>query len=58
LIAMLVHAGGATLAEIIAETGWQKHMVHGFISTLASKNGFVVTSAGREADMVRVSAVA
>ena len=55
---MLVHAGGATLAEIIAETGWQKHMVHGFISTLASKNGFVVTSAGREADMVRVSAVA
>jgi hypothetical protein len=44
MIALLEHAGGAKLAQIIAETGWQKHTVRDFFSTLASKQGFVVTS--------------
>src|ERR1035441_6976109 len=31
---MLLRAGGTTLQEIMEETGWQKHPVRGFISTL------------------------
>ncbi|MGD0579118.1 MAG: DUF3489 domain-containing protein [Bryobacteraceae bacterium] len=36
---MLERAGGATLTEIIAETGWQKHTTRGCISTRASEQG-------------------
>src|ERR1700733_15323034 len=39
VIAMMKRPKGATLAEIVAATGWQKHTVRGFISILASKGG-------------------
>ena len=51
---MLLRAGGATLAEIVAETGWQKHTVRGFISTLPKKTGIAITSTRRESDQARV----
>jgi hypothetical protein len=35
---------GATLAEIMEATGWQKHTVRGFVSILASKGGQKVES--------------
>jgi hypothetical protein len=39
VIAMMKRAKGATLAEIIEATGWQKHTVRGFVSILGSKGG-------------------
>jgi Protein of unknown function (DUF3489) len=51
---MLLRAGGATLEEIMAETGWQKHTVRGFISTLPKKTGIAITSTRRESDKARV----
>ena len=54
VIAMLQRKGGATLQEIVAETGWQKHTVRGFISTLPKKTGIQITSTRRESDQARV----
>ena len=51
---MLLRAGGTTLQEIMAETGWQKHTVRGFISTLTKKTGIAITSTRRESDRARV----
>jgi hypothetical protein len=51
---MLVRAGGATLHEIVDATGWQKHTVRGFISTLTKKTGIAITSTRRESDQARV----
>jgi hypothetical protein len=56
VIALLKHKNGATLAEILAATGWQKHSVRGFISTLPKKTGLVITSTRRESDKARVYA--
>jgi len=53
VIALLERAGGATLDEITAATEWQKHSVRGFISTLASKHGYTITSTRRETDQAR-----
>jgi hypothetical protein len=39
VIAMMKRAKGATPAEIIEATGWQKHTVRGFVSILGSKGG-------------------
>ena len=39
VIAMMKRAKGATLAEIMEVTGWQKHTVRGFVSILGSKGG-------------------
>ena len=39
VIAMMKRAKGATLAEIVAATGWQRHTVRGFVSILGSKGG-------------------
>jgi len=36
-IAMIKRAKGATLAEIVEATGWQKHTIWGFVSILGSK---------------------
>ncbi len=58
VLALLEREGGATLEEIMAETLWQKHSVRGFISTLASKHGHVITSTRRETDQARVYAIA
>jgi hypothetical protein len=58
VVALLERAGGATLEEIMAATLWQKHSVRGFISTLASKHGYAITSARRESDKARVYSIA
>ena len=39
VIGMMKRAKGATLAEIMAITGWQRHTVSGFVSILGSKGG-------------------
>jgi Protein of unknown function (DUF3489) len=44
VIAMLKRAKGATLAEIMAATGWQAHTVRGFLSILGSKEGEKIES--------------
>ena len=54
VIAMISSKGGATLPEIMAVTGWQKHTVRGFVSTLPKKTGLVITSTRRESDKARV----
>ncbi|MEO7143220.1 MAG: DUF3489 domain-containing protein, partial [Bryobacteraceae bacterium] len=45
VIALMKRAKGATLAEIIDATGWQKHTVRGFVSILGSKGGEQIESA-------------
>jgi hypothetical protein len=42
--AMMKRARGATLAEIVTATGWQKHTVRGFVSILGSKGGEKIES--------------
>src|SRR6185437_3529916 len=37
VIALMRRAKGATLPEIMATTGWQRHTVRGFVSLLGSK---------------------
>jgi Protein of unknown function (DUF3489) len=49
VIALIKRARGATLAEIVAATGWQKHTVRGFVSILGSKGGEKIESS-RSAD--------
>ena len=44
VIAMMKRAKGATLAEIIQATGWQKHTVRGYVSILGSKGGEKIES--------------
>ena len=44
VIAMMKRAKGATLAEIVKATGWQKHTVLGFVSILGSKGGQKIDS--------------
>jgi hypothetical protein len=44
VIAMMKRAKGATLAEIMELTAWQKHTVRGFVSILGSKGGEKVES--------------
>lgn len=39
VIALMKRARGATLAETVATTDWQKHTVRGFVSILGSKGG-------------------
>lgn len=49
VIAMMKRAKGATLAEIMATTGWQAHTVRGFVSILGSKGGEKIESAKNDA---------
>ncbi|HWB96391.1 MAG TPA: DUF3489 domain-containing protein [Bryobacteraceae bacterium] len=49
-------ATGATLDQIMAATGWQRHSVRGFLSTLASKGGVAIASS--EESGVRVYRIA
>jgi hypothetical protein len=44
------------LVDSVAATGWQRHTVRGFISTLGSKTGLVITSTRRDSDKARVYA--
>ncbi|CAA7621907.1 DUF3489 domain-containing protein [Magnetospirillum sp. SS-4] len=50
LIAMLKRPEGASIAEIMAETGWLAHSIRGFIAgTVKKKLGLTVTSEKHEA---------
>jgi hypothetical protein len=44
VVAMLQRKGGATLAEIMAKMGWQRHTVRGFMAGAMKKAGFAVES--------------
>lgn len=45
ILGLLRRKGGATLAELMAATGWQAHSVRGFVSgTLRKKIGLAVES--------------
>ncbi len=44
VVAMLQRPEGATLSEIMASMGWQKHTVRGFVSLLGSKGGEKIES--------------
>jgi hypothetical protein len=41
---LLSRTGGATLQEIMAATGWQKHTVRGFMAGAMKKAGYTVES--------------
>jgi Protein of unknown function (DUF3489) len=41
---MMKRAKGATLAQIVEATGWQKHTIRGFVSLLGSKGGEKIES--------------
>jgi hypothetical protein len=58
IIELLKRDGGVTLDEIVAETGWQKHTIRAFVSTLPKKTGLQITSTRRESDKARVYGVA
>ena len=45
IIDLMRRPSGATLAEIMDTTGWQKHTVRGFVSILGSKGGLKIESA-------------
>lgn len=49
VVALMKRAKGATLAEIVATTGWQKHTVRGFVSLLGGKGGEKIESSKNEA---------
>jgi hypothetical protein len=49
VIALMKRAKGATLAEIMATTGWQPHTVRGFVSILGSKGGEKIESSKSDA---------
>jgi hypothetical protein len=49
VIALMKRGKGATLAEIMASTGWQAHTVRGFVSILGSKGGEKIESAKNDA---------
>jgi predicted transcriptional regulator len=41
---MMKRAKGATLAEIMEVTSWQRHTIRGFVSLLGSKGGEKIES--------------
>jgi hypothetical protein len=43
--ALLRREGGASIAEMIVETGWQKHSLRGAMAGSLKKRGLVITSA-------------
>jgi len=49
VIAMMKRAKGATLAEIMEATSWQKHTVRGFVSIFGSKGGEAIESSKNSA---------
>jgi hypothetical protein len=42
--ALLRREGGASIAEMVVETGWQKHSVRGAMAGSLKKRGLVITS--------------
>ena len=44
MLALIRRPKGATLAEIVKATEWQKHSIRGFLSTAAKKHGLKIES--------------
>lgn len=44
LVARLACEGGASIAELVTATGWQKHSVRGAMAGALKKRGHVITS--------------
>jgi hypothetical protein len=57
VIALMKRAKGATLAEIVDATGWQKHTIRAFVSILGSKGGEKIESS-KNADGERAYRIA
>lgn len=49
LLGLLQRANGATVAQMMDATGWQRHSVRGFISLARSRRGLKITSAKNKA---------
>ena len=49
ILEMIGRPKGATLAEIVKATDWQKHSIRGFLSTAAKKHGLKIESTKTEA---------
>ena len=49
ILELIGRAKGATLAEIVKATDWQKHSIRGFLSTAAKKCGLKIESTKTEA---------
>ena len=49
VLEMIARAKGATLAEIMKATKWQKHTVRGFVSIASKKHGIKIESSKNEA---------
>lgn len=54
VISMIQRKGGASIESIMKETGWAKHTIRGFMSTLMRRTGVEFTSTRRESDKARV----
>ena len=48
VLEMIARAKGATLAEIMKATKWQKHTVRGFVSIASKKHGIKIESSKNE----------
>ena len=49
ILQLIGRPNGATLAEIVKATNWQKHSIRGFLSTAAKKKGLKIESTKTEA---------
>jgi Protein of unknown function (DUF3489) len=49
ILELIARPKGATLAEIVKATDWQKHSIRGFLSTAAKKHGLKIESTKTEA---------
>jgi hypothetical protein len=49
ILELIGRSKGATLAEIMKATDWQKHSIRGFLSTAAKKHGLKIESTKSEA---------
>ena len=52
ILDLITRPKGASLAEIVKATDWQKHSIRGFLSTAAKKHGLKIESTKSEGDRV------
>jgi predicted transcriptional regulator len=48
ILELIGRSKGASLAEIVKATDWQKHSIRGFLSTAAKKHGLKIESTKTE----------